>query len=56
MPVNAWTRLTDIAYGHDPFTRLPRYGATVTGSWVVLGAWAVVSAVIVVVAVDRRDV
>ncbi|MFF3132817.1 ABC transporter permease [Streptomyces mirabilis] len=56
MPVNAWTRLTDIAYGHDPFTRLPRYGATVTGSWVVLGAWALVSAVIVVVAVDRRDV
>ncbi len=55
MPVNAWTRLTDIAYGHDPFTRLPRYGATVTGSWVVLGAWAVVSAAIVVVAVDRRD-
>ncbi|MFF4346622.1 ABC transporter permease [Streptomyces sp. NPDC001530] len=55
-PVNAWTRLTDIAYGHDPFTLVPRYQATVTGAWITFAAWAAVAAVVAVLAVDRRDV
>ncbi|MEU8978792.1 ABC transporter permease [Streptomyces sp. NPDC048309] len=55
-PVNAWTRLTDIAFGHDPFTLTPPHPATVTGAWVTFAAWAAVSAVVAVVAVDRRDV
>ncbi|GGN55873.1 ABC transporter permease [Streptomyces albiflavescens] len=55
-PVNAWTRLTDIAFGHDPFTLVPRHPATVTGAWITFAAWAAVSAVVAVVAVDRRDV
>jgi hypothetical protein len=55
-PINAWTRLADIAYGHDPFTLVPRHPATVTGGWTTFAAWAAVAAVVAVVAADRRDV
>jgi hypothetical protein len=56
LPLNAWDRLVDIGYGHDPFTLVQRYPTTVTGGWIVFGAWALVAAVVAVVAVDRRDV
>jgi hypothetical protein len=56
LPFNAWLRLVDIGYGHDPFTLAPRWPTTVTGGWIVFGAWALVAAVVAVVAVDRRDV
>ncbi|MER5467405.1 ABC transporter permease [Streptomyces sp. NPDC002685] len=55
-PVNAWNRLADIAYAHDPFTLVPRHQATVTGAWITFAAWAAVAAVVAIVAVDRRDV
>jgi len=55
-PVNAWNRLADIAFGHDPFTLIPPHPATVTGAWITFAAWAAVAAIVAVVAVDRRDV
>ncbi|MGW5062376.1 ABC transporter permease [Streptomyces sp. NPDC004096] len=56
LPFNAWYRLVDVEYGHQPFTLTPRYPTTVTGGWIVFGAWALAAAVVAVVAVDRRDV
>jgi hypothetical protein len=56
LPFNAWVRLVDIGYGHEPYTPVPRWPTTVTGGWVVLGVWALVAAVVTVAAVDRRDV
>ncbi|MGQ4388755.1 ABC transporter permease [Streptomyces sp. SAS_270] len=56
LPFNAWSRLADMAYGHNQHMLFPRYYPhTLTGSWIVYGAWALVSAVVVVVMVDRRD-
>ena len=56
LPFNAWNRLVDIGYGHEPWTLVPRWPTTVTGGWIVFGVWAFVAAVVAVVAVDRRDV
>ncbi|MDQ0931028.1 ABC transporter permease [Streptomyces turgidiscabies] len=57
LPYNAWTRLVDASYGHNPHVIYPRfYPETVTGSWVAFGAWAVLAGVVAVVVVDRRDV
>ncbi|MER6127461.1 ABC transporter permease [Streptomyces sp. NPDC001795] len=56
LPFNAWDRLVDIGYGHEPYTLVPRWQTTVTGGWIVFGVWAFVAAVVAVVAVDRRDV
>ncbi|MDX3453205.1 ABC transporter permease [Streptomyces sp. ME02-8801-2C] len=57
LPFNAWTRLVDMAYGHNPYLVYPRYyPETTTGSWVVFGAWAIVAGGVAVVVVDRRDV
>ncbi|MGW5661273.1 ABC transporter permease subunit [Streptomyces sp. NPDC003758] len=56
LPFNAWDRLVDIGYGHDPFTLASRYPTTVTGGWIVFAAWSLVAAVVAVVTVDRRDV
>ncbi|MER5380019.1 ABC transporter permease [Streptomyces sp. NPDC002688] len=55
-PVNAWNRLADISYAHDPFTLVPRHQATAQGAWITFAAWAAVAAVVAIVAVDRRDV
>ncbi|MHB9851006.1 ABC transporter permease [Streptomyces krungchingensis] len=55
-PVNAWSRLVDIDYGHSPYTLVPRYQATVAGGWTTYAAWAAVAAVVTVLSVDRRDV
>ncbi len=38
LPFNAWYRLVDVEYGHQPFTLTPRYQTTVTGGWIVFGA------------------
>ncbi|MCX5003713.1 ABC transporter permease [Streptomyces sp. NBC_00638] len=55
-PINAWNRLADISYAHDPFTLVPRHQATAQGAWITFAAWAAVAAVVAIVAVDRRDV
>ncbi|GAA3822781.1 hypothetical protein GCM10022403_065290 [Streptomyces coacervatus] len=56
LPFNAWVRLVDVGYGHEPFTLVEKYPTTVAGGWVVFAVWAGVAAVVAVVAVDRRDV
>ncbi|OIJ90936.1 ABC transporter permease [Streptomyces colonosanans] len=56
LPFNAWARLVNIEYGHEPYTLVSRYPTTVAGGWVVFAVWASVAAVVAVVAVDRRDV
>lgn len=56
LPFNAWSRLVDMAYGHNTHMLFPRhYPHTLTGSWIVYGGWALVSAVVAVAVVDRRD-
>lgn len=56
LPINAWNRLVDVGYGHEPFTLASKYPTTVAGGWIVFAVWAVVAAVVAVVVVDRRDV
>ncbi|GAA3772561.1 hypothetical protein [Streptomyces chiangmaiensis] len=53
---NAWHRLVDVTYGHEPFTLTPRCPTTLTGGRIVFGVWALAAAVVAVVAVGRRCV
>lgn len=52
LPMNAWDRLTDLAYGVGP--PIP-YPASVGESWIVFAAWPLVAAVLALILVDRRD-